>query len=539
MAGGIKNSRLTYSAGLAHLNVSTGVDGDDATRNTSGQGRVNYHLSSTATLSARIYAADSFLQLNTGPQAFGNLPPTGVIPAVPLSKAELRSYEAGTPVSQLNGGPATFIPSANDPDNHRAAHFFSGAVILAHQPAKNLGYTISYQGLITDRSFPNGPGGVAFQPQGNTRSDFDGRVQTLNSEAHYQLGSMNLIGAGYEFESERFINRSFPVKTTDNSTVDVTQRSHALFLQDQLRLLDGRLQFSAAFRTQLFSLQNLQFTPAATAPYLGLSCSSPPAAYTGDGSIAYFFRKTGTKIRGHVGNGYRATSLYERFGTFFGSFGYSTYGDPRLRPDRSVAFDTGIDQELFKGRLRTSASYFYTRLQEVIIFDFSGRISPATDPFGRFGGYLNTPGGLARGLELSTTLSPVGSLDLRTSYTYTNADQRRPIIGNILRSFAIPNHQFSLLVNQRIGRRFLINFDLATSSNYLSPIFDPVTFASRAFQFDGILKADLGVSCRLPLSESRSIRFHGKADNLLNRDYYENGFRTPGATAVAGIQFEF
>ncbi len=33
----------------------------------------------------------------------------------------------------------------------------------------------------------------------------------------------------------------------------------------------------------------------------------------------------------------------------------------------------------------------------MIIFDFSGAINPATDPFGRFGGYVNTDGGIARG----------------------------------------------------------------------------------------------------------------------------------------------
>jgi iron complex outermembrane receptor protein len=174
-----------------------------------------------------------------------------------------------------------------------------------------------------------------------------------------------------------------------------------------------------------------------------------------------------------------------------------------------------------------------------MIFDFSGTISPATDPFGRFVGYRNTPGGLARGLELSATASPTASLDVTTAYTYTNADQRQPIVGNTLRSFAIPDHQVSLLVSQRVGRRLLVNLDLAASSNYLSPVFDPVTFASRAYRFDGIAKADLTVSYRLPVSENGSIRFYGKVENLLDREYYENGFRTPGATALAGIHFEF
>src|SRR5262249_62083657 len=107
-------------------------------------------------------------------------------------------------------------------------------------------------------------------------------------------------------------------------------------------------------------------------------------------------------------------------GTFFGSFGYSAYGDPRLRPDRSIAVDAGVDQSLLNDRLRLSGSWFYTRLQEVIVFDFSGAISPVTDPFGRFGGYRNATGGLDRGFDLCLTASPSPSPAVSTTYTFTD-----------------------------------------------------------------------------------------------------------------------
>src|SRR5688572_2632170 len=101
ISGAVKDDRLTYSSGLSHLNVSKGVDGDDAARSTNGQGRLNYHLSSSATLSARIYSGNSFVQLNSSPQTLGNIPSSGIVEAVPLSKEALRLYETGTPLSQL------------------------------------------------------------------------------------------------------------------------------------------------------------------------------------------------------------------------------------------------------------------------------------------------------------------------------------------------------------------------------------------------------------------------------------------------------
>jgi iron complex outermembrane receptor protein len=540
LAGGARNHGISYSAGISHLNVERGIDGHDEARNTSGQGRLLFRLTPTATLTGRIYAADSRLQQNNSPEGIGRLPATGIIEAIALLPGEQRRYETGVPASLLNAGTANFIPGANDPDNLRKANFFSGALTFSQRATETFGYTVSYQGLATNRTTRNGPLGVGFQPFGGSeQSDFDARVHTLSARFDVRAGRVNFITGGYEFENENFKNLSFQVNAADNSAVDVTQKSHAVFVQDQLRFLDDRLQMSVAFRTQFFSLQQPKFIPAASAPYRGIVFQSPPTAYTGDGSIAYMFRSSGTKLRAHVGNGYRAPSLFERFGTFFGSFGYSTFGDPRLRPDRSIAVDGGLDQTLFKNRLRASATYFYTRLQEIITFDFSGAINPATDPFGRFGGYRNTHGGIARGVELSMQASPIRRLNVSAAYTHTKSLQRTPQVAGVLRSLVIPDHQFSLVATQRFGRRILLNFDLAASSNYLAPIFDPNTFTSRPYRFRGLAKADLGGSYTFPFNESRSLRLFAYVDNLFDREYFESGFRTPGRVGRAGAAFIF
>lgn len=542
VAGGVNNNRVVYSAGFSFLNVTRGIDDEDEARTTSGQGRILFRLTPTATLSGRIYTANSRLQLNNSPEGIGNLPPTGIIEAIPLSREEQRRFEAGVPSDQLNIGNATFVPAANDPDNLRKANFFDGAVIFTQRPTESFGYTISYQGLVTNRSTINGPLGVGFQPfGGTTRSDFDGRIHTLNARLDINAGGVNFITGGYEFENESFTNPSFQVNPADNSDVDVSQRSHALFVQDQLRLIDDRLQISGAFRAQFFRLNEPRFTPVASAPYTGITFQSPPSAYTGDGSVAYTFRSSGTKLRGHVGNGYRAPSLFERFGTAFDSFfGYSVFGDPRLEPERSIAFDAGIDQTFYDNRVRLSATYFYTQLRQVIIFDFSGLIDFTTDPFGRFGGYLNTNGGIARGAEVELRATPTRTLNLTAAYTFTKAQQRTPQVPGTIRSLIVPDHQFSLVATQRLGRRLLVNFDFSASSNYLGAIFDPATFGSRGYRFKGLAKADLGASYTLPLGDDkRQLRFFGYVENLFDREYFESGFRTPGRTGRAGASFSF
>jgi len=521
LAGGARNNRIVYSGGFSFFNVTRGLDDQDEARTTSGQGRILFRLTPTATLSGRIYTAKSRLQLNNNPEGLGTLPPAGIIDAIPFS---------------------TFIPDVNDPDNVREANFFDGALTFTHRPTEAFGYTISYQGLATNRSGINGPLGTGFQPfGGTTRSDFDARVHTLNARVDLRAGRVNYITGGYEFENESFANPSFQVNPADNSDVDVAQRSHAFFVQDQLRFLDDRLQIAGAFRAQLFRLQQPVFTPSASAPYTGITFQSPPTAYTGDGSIAYTFCSTGTKLRGHVGNGYRAPSLFERFGTAFDSFfGYSVFGDPRLKPEQSVAFDAGIDQTFANNRGRASATYFYTELRRFIIFDFSGLIDFTTDPFGRFGGYLNTDGGIARGAEVELRATPFRTLNLTAAYTFTKAQQRTPQVPGTIRALVIPDHQFSIVATQHVGRRVLINFDFSASSDYIGRVFDPGTFTSRGFRFRGMAKADLGASYSLPLGDDRrQLRFFGYVDNLFDREYFESGFRTPGRMGRAGATFVF
>ncbi|HKP71964.1 MAG TPA: TonB-dependent receptor plug domain-containing protein, partial [Pyrinomonadaceae bacterium] len=375
LAGGSGANRVAYSVGLSHLYVARGVDGDDGAYNTSGQGRVLFRLTPTATLSARAYAADAFVELNNNPSSVANTFAPNPIIAVPLARDILRLREAGDFEGFRNLRGATFIPSTNDPDATRSTRFFSGALVFNHRPTERFGYTVSYQGNVNNGKFDDGGArdGSIFGPSASfTR--LQGRAHTLNARADWQPGGSQLITAGYEFEREWFSNKNvIPTFPELDTAVQVAEHSHTFFIQDQIRLLADRLQLSASFRAQHFTLSAPRFTPDdALSPFANFDFAAPPNAYTGDGSIAYLVRTTGTKLRGHVGNGYRAPSLFERFGSF-DSFSsnpefptiFFAFGDPRLRPERSLAFDAGLDQTLARNRVRASATYFYTRLQEV------------------------------------------------------------------------------------------------------------------------------------------------------------------------------
>src|SRR5262249_8074972 len=148
----------------------------------------------------------------------------------------------------------------------------------------------------------------------------------------------------------------------------------------------------------------------------------------------------------------RVPSLFERFGTFFSSFGtpeFVALGDPNLGPEKTIAFDGGLEQNLFKNKARLSATYFYTKLIDTIGF---GNVVPPIGTTDRpFGGYLNTKGGIARGAEFSGQVKASDSTDIFVSYTFTNSDQREPqVTGNPnIETLGIPKHQFTLVATQR------------------------------------------------------------------------------------------
>jgi vitamin B12 transporter len=197
-----------------------------------------------------------------------------------------------------------------------------------------------------------------------------------------------------------------------------------------------------------------------------------------------------------------------------------------------------VAHSLLDGSLNVSATGFWTRLEDVIVFDFSGAIDPATDPFGRFGGYRNAGEGRSRGLELSLAARPVPALTLRAAYTFADAEAPTGATERTRRAYVVPRHQLSLVATQRIGA-FDLNLDLGLRSDYLAPLFDPVTFSSRPYVFDSQARVDLVAGYRLRLTEGRVLRLFARLDDALDQDRFESGFRTPGRAAFAGAELEF
>lgn len=546
LAGGALSNRLSYSVGLSHLNVTEGVDGVGAVRDWGGQTGVNYALTSNMRLGMDVFANTGYLQENVSPSPTASAPATGIIPAIPLTTAQIHRADANLP---YNAGAATFVPSLGDPDAGRYSHFIDSLLRFEHEVNSRLSYRVAYGIVDTVRNNTDGPAGPNlpeyFQPLFNTGDRYNGRIDTVQARADYLLGSHQLLSGGYEFEQEHYLN----VSTDQNPDptqrayyrTDARQRSHAVFAQEQVTMLNRRLQVLLSGRFTSASLEQPSFVGGA-APYANLVLPSPPDAYTGDASLSYFFQHTLTKLRAHTGNSFRLPSIYERFGGYFYGGAYFPFGDPRLSPERAISTDFGFDQYLFHQLLKVSGTYFYSHLQQVIGFlDFPPGY---VDPYGRTGGYYNTGGGIARGVELSGDFHPSRNTSVFASYTYTNALDRTSqyYTGtgvDPLQSPRILPNLVTIVATQQFGSHVDGGMDFEAGSDYLYPLYGLSPLSSNAFRFAGPRQLGVSAGYTIGLHEKASARFYLRMSNALDQNFYEDGFRTPGRWAVGGVRFSF
>lgn len=537
--GGLGDDRFQYSGGLSHLNVTRGHRNASPYRNSSAQGSARFVPIPTVSISGRVWGSDSFRTLIESPSfpaaVVANFPTTGNVPARALPETQLARLERGEP---YEAGSATFVPDQIDSDSRNASSFLAAALVLRQELSPGNSYQVSFQSIESARRYQDGPAGAgAFEPPVSNDSRYDGQIRTLVARTDHRIGAAHLASIGFEFESERYTNFNTDESPSplENST-EIDQANYALFAQDQVRALGGSLHINLSGRVQHF-IQGSPLYSGTSGPYGAEPPEEAGRGYVGDASVAYFVKSSGTKLRAHVGNGFRAPSLYERFGGSFSSYSgtFNFWGDPRLKPERSMATDFGIDQWLAGSSARLSASYFYTDLSEIIFFDFAN--FPANDPFGRFGGYRNSSGGIARGVEISGQVSPRSGTSVSGSYTFTNAESRTPTIGTSY--YQIPgnsSHLYTATASQWIGRRFSLAFDLFGASDY---VLSPWGAQGRRVVFGGPLKADLVGRYEHPVGESKHLEFYGKAENVFNHDYFEDGFASPGVWVIAGIRYRF
>ncbi len=221
------------------------------------------------------------------------------------------------------------------------------------------------------------------------------------------------------------------------------------------------------------------------------------------GRVALAYRVTDdTTLKGVVGTGFRAPSLYERFGPF---------GSSTLEPEESTTFELGIEHRA--GAATLSAVAFRNEIDNLIDFDF------ATFAYAQVPGQTTS-----QGVELAGEVD-LGAMSLFGNYTYTEAENPAG------RSLRVPRHDLTLGVEKSFSDKLGAAFTVRHVADRLDVDGTFATVAAPDFTVAG-----LSVIYKINDTTEAYIR----VENLLDADYQEVlTFNSPGRSVFVGLRASF
>lgn len=229
-------------------------------------------------------------------------------------------------------------------------------------------------------------------------------------------------------------------------------------------------------------------------------------------SPSYVFAASGTTLKAAYGTGFRAPSLYELYAP--------TYGNPSLAAEKSRGWDAGIEQELLDQRLTVGVTYFQTRFENLIQWDFT------TWKYAQATGETTT-----RGVESFARFSPVAALDLTIAHTYTDTEDATGA-----RLTRRPLHKASLAVACRFSEKLRGNAELLRVGERDESPYAKDMYGNRVNTLDAYTVVNVAGSYAL----TPSLDLYGRIDNLFDEEYEEAwSYATPGLSAHGGVKFHF
>lgn len=227
-----------------------------------------------------------------------------------------------------------------------------------------------------------------------------------------------------------------------------------------------------------------------------------------------WIKRISTKLRASVGTGFKAPSLYQLFApeTIWGPI-----GNPELKPERSFSLDVGLEQGLFQGKFFVSTTYFSSRFENLIQFDFAR-------------GYLNLGRAQTSGVRFETQTNPFAFLKVGLGFNWLRS-QDKTTGEKLLRR---PDHQAKVeleLVPSQKGKLILSLVAVGRR--------DDIDYSSFPAQ-KVTLEAYNIINSTLLLDLAPSLSLYLRADNLTSERYEViKGYGAPRRAFFAGFNWSF
>lgn len=391
--------------------------------------------------------------------------------------------DVGVPVKGVFPGPQPIVPIINP--NARQQ---SETTIYSLQGKTRPVEWWQTQGRLS--RYENSQG---FQDPADPGVDFDfqafSQVNVVRKEAEWVnsffLGKWSTSSVGLEYRREEGENRGVFRAATETNSV---------FFEQQLRFFD-RLFITGGFRVE----DNRVFGTTTTER----------------GSVAFVIKETGTRLHGSAGTGFRAPTFNDLF--------FPDFGNPNLQPEKSLSYDAGVDQKLWKDRVRLGLTYFQNDFRSLITCCVALPTAP-------FGGPVNVGRARSAGIEFVSEVDLRPNLVANLNYTYTDSENLatdRPLPRE-------PRHRWNIGVTwEPIARLSLFTQVYVQSEQF-------ETFGE--VYNSGYTRVDIGGTWRMleRLGWLKKLEMTARISNLLNEGYSEvRGFPALGINALVGLRASF
>ena len=334
-----------------------------------------------------------------------------------------------------------------------------GARVFATLKTGAVTHTLSYSYFDIDRDDPNG-----------FTTTFTGERHNISYLGSAELGAATVLTFGIDHTEEKF--------TSGTATGDEDDTS----LQTELLVAaTDQIDVSAALRYD----DDSSFGGKTT------------------GRLAAVWRPVeDLAVRAVVGTGYRAPSLYERFGPF---------GLATLQPEESRSYELGVEKTF--GTLGyTKATIFYTEIDDLIQY--------AGTSYNQVAGMTKS-----KGLELSGEYALTPAISAFGAYTFTDATT------DGVRLTRTPKHDLVVGLQGDFGDRFSAYVDVRHVADV-----KPSSFAPAGNKVGDYTLVGAGVSYDI----SANAEVYLRVENLTDEDYETaGGYNQPGRAAYVGLRANF
>lgn len=232
-------------------------------------------------------------------------------------------------------------------------------------------------------------------------------------------------------------------------------------------------------------------------------------ATTLSADLAYTPNAGSTIIRASYGEGFKAPTLYQ----LYGSFGFDD-----LQPEKAKGWDAGVTQKLIGDAVEVRATWFQRKTVNQIDFDL-----------GTFT-FANIARARARGAEVELRIAPTRDLLFTANYTYTKALNREPTDFNFGNDLARRPRN---VVNVTGDYRWPFGLSTGATITHVSNSFDNAGNTARLGDY-------VLVDLRAAFPVTETVELHGRIENLFDERYQTAaGYGQPGRAAYAGIRLRY